>query len=1548
MAKDRKKLQHIHSSIPGKQPTPSTLEVGEIAVNNANGQEFLSLKNSNDKVVRFSSDDQIITWTELKEVMPYSGTVDNVHLDTNRSNIEIKLNQVAAGNTAKHDIVNGAKDIDGELVNPTTDGGITDGAGFAIDMSLYAMQGANPSFSSITTDCHATFNGTTEVIGSDGDCGSKFVVNVNETDIDSDTVDISANTTSIKSCGNVDVITNDLNISECEDGGTVTIDTTDVKVSADTTDIKSCNKIDVSTNDLNISECEDGGTVTIDTTDINVSAETTDIKSCDGINVETSNLVIAECDGTDGNVTINTTNTNINSCDGIDATTDSLSIAECTEGSGTVVVNTTNVSISADTTNIESCGKLVFKSDDIEFTQCDNGTVTFDADNLCLRANDKINVYGDETNVGIDCDDSKIASNTRIFGNGTLITTNSAATEYAESGNIEMFADDAVLCTANHVSFDVSGDTDGVFSVFAKNRVSIQTGEPYPDGIKTSIVSSDEGDINERAIGDICVNADNNATFYGVEGTYIGTNCDGTATAATTTVKGQVTAVHASNGNLGLTSKEDILASSEGDIIATAESGLCMTAGDSATLYGLDKTDIGVDCQGSQISDTSSIYGENIYILTEKTATQNTTGIGLNANGIHENGRTITEVTNNLTVEELTEGQGSVNVNTTDVVINDKRTGVHSCDAVEVVTNDFVLSQCDENSGSVRVSVDEVEINANETEINSCDVINENTDALVVTECNEGSGSVVFDTTRVIVTSDTTTISSCKGINENTDSLVIDECNEGSGSVVVNTTDIAVSADTTSIESCGKLKFKSNDIEFDQCDGSGKTTIKACSGITLESDNLVLKGCTDEGKITISTNDLCLVGEEKVNVYGSETNIGLDCVCEEGEQNIADKTRVFGKGVLITNKDVCSAATEDDFVIIEATDTIAENADYVNINAAVDFEANAGNPSTSGAQITFNSNGNMSIHATSNICEDALIAATFFGSASTNVGINCNNTAISEETTIKGGKTVIDATTSNLGLTAKEDILESAEGDIFVTANSGLCLQAGDAASLYGQETTRVGKSCDGKNMTNNLEIGGQAVCVEADDKASLFGYVESDLGVSCDGRSISELTVIKGDDIRAYAGDEVAIVGDYSYFGYDGDDLLSKNTYIEAEEMVNIMSEQGNINVTAQEDINVHSDEDYCLSARNVNIGGTETIVIGKTCNGEFAEDIEYYRTPESQGSAVSSTTVDNALDEVLNRSKVTITQTPNPSGNSGETLITYTVWQDGHDIGEINLPKDHLIKDTGVVWGTYDESTGVFTSGDTGCDDCEWYIEMEWFVSGDTGHSDKKTYVPANSLVKDTAADNTDANRGVNVNVWYDGKQNLVSADTTIEFSTNSTATSGHSYQKSNGVHKITGATLTFAEGPFSGETYNPYGINKEVKIPGSMTSLTEYNGSCFILNNDICMSGNTIAAKAFYAKSDRNLKENIEPLMHFDYGKADNVSFASFNFKNDSDKRKTYGVIAQDVLAAGLDELVHSDESGSLSVDYTSLLILKIASLENEIKKLSEEIKNLKNKE
>ena len=68
-----------------------------------------------------------------------------------------------------------------------------------------------------------------------------------------------------------------------------------------------------------------------------------------------------------------------------------------------------------------------------------------------------------------------------------------------------------------------------------------------------------------------------------------------------------------------------------------------------------------------------------------------------------------------------------------------------------------------------------------------------------------------------------------------------------------------------------------------------------------------------------------------------------------------------------------------------------------------------------------------------------------------------------------------------------------------------------------------------------------------------------------------------------------------------------------------------------------------------------------------------------------------------------------------------------------------------------------------------------------------------------------------------------------------------------------------------------------------------------------------------------------EDIVPV-----NKIESVRLKSFNFKNEPNRR-VYGVIAQEVQEAALDDLVYTNDDGTLAVDYTSLLILKIAELE-----------------
>lgn len=1132
MSKDRKKLLHIHSSVNDKQPTPATLELGELGVNNAKGNAFISTKNSDGEVVRFSEDETVIGWMEQKEVFPYEGYMrgaDNSQVDgvteqdllDNKSNLIIKLNQVVPENTdysPYDEKVNGAKDIYGNLINPISSGGYKDGAGLAIDMSKYAMIGANPSFSSITATCHATLNGTTEIKGKGDGCGSKFTVDVANACIDA--------TDTLNEYG-----VNHSNFGTSCDGTKISNDTTlkGKKVFIDspsgnlTVDIQACNHISGRTNDFVIRECQDnGGKVEIDTTDIDVSASTTDIKSCDRISAITNDFQVKEC-----------------------------------------------------------------------------------------AANGKA-------------------------------------------------------------------------------------------GISSTTISNSANTIDEKA---------------------------------------------------------------------------CTS---------------------------------------------------------------ISEVTNQFNVTECTDGQGTATIK--------------SCKKFNVKSNDIVLEQCG-NSG--------------ETKINSC-----------------------------------------KGISAVTDNFIVEQCS------------------------------------------SGKTHIRSCAGITLESNNITLTdGNCGGGQTTIEVNDLCLVGERKINIYGDETNVGIDC----DDNTIATNTRVFGNG----------------------------------------------------------------------ICVNATDRASMYGANKSDLGINCADNDRSTLTRVSG------------------DTIN--EGGNIVNTNAE-------------------------SSINETAPIINETATTSINEKAPTLNY----------------------------SGNTTNISG---------------NTLIN----INANGNGGDVAVHAKDDITVHADNLLCESGKTVTIfaseGGALTIG-GNSCDGnsDGTYPITYVRRAKTGTCDIHATTVDDALDEVYDRSRISLTSTAHTDSSSGsnysyteytlhqdtgtcdvaipftvkETIVAmsaetypassellkkYTLWQyvgsERKEIGEINIPKDHILKDVSVVWGTLNGD--MFTPCTQASENCHWYIKLVWNVfDPSTGHQDDKvTYLPADDFIKDINEDNSNTDRGANVDVWYDGKQNWVSATTKVTIK-NADGTGTKEFSRANGFHSLNSYTLNSVSGdvktantatnwtydPFdkkvtitaatdashinrktvswsygdvksaAGASYDPgdgtintfgntrtmsfvipqsvddinrgtlkvthngftntydpasastwtlphssltisYGstcaltatgvtydtsAEKSIVVPKTISDVTggkittDCTNGCTTLTGDLCVNG-VVKANALYSTSDKNLKENIKAIPYEDYHKVSSVNLKSFNFKDDDTKTKTYGVIAQDLQAVGLDNIVHKDENNNLSVDYTSLLILKIADLENTIKNLSEEIKNLK---
>lgn len=632
MSKDRKKLLHIHSSVNDKQPTPATLELGELGVNNAKGNAFISTKNSDGEVVRFSEDETIIGWMEKKEVLPYEayvrgadnsqiGMVTEQDLLNNKSNIIIKLNQVVPEYTPYDEKVNGAKDIYGNLINPISEGGYKDGAGIAIDMSLYTMNGSNPSFSSITTTCHTTLNGTTEIKGKGDGCGSKFTVDVANACVDaSDTLNeygvnhsnfgtscdgtkISNDTTlkgkkifidspsgdltvDIQACNHISGRTNDFVIRECQDnGGKVEIDTTDIDVSASTTDVKSCDRISAITNDFQVKECAANGKAGISSTTINNSASTIDEKACTRISEVTNQFNITECTDGQGSVNVDTTSIDTTACTHNYNNTNDFKVTECTDGQGTTTIKSCkkfNVKSNdivleqcgnSGETHIHSCAGITLESKNITLTDgdCGSGQATIEVNDLCLVGERKINVYGDETNVGLDCDDSKIATNTRVFGKGTLITTKATPTIYAGENNIETVA-----------AQDIKENADRDINETAGRNINETATGNINESTTNGNINESAKNINNTASNDICDTAANNASFYGANETNIGKSCDGTGISNNTTIYAS-TAVTINAPTTNITGNTNI----SGDTVISGTA----TIGDTLIIKkGLEKT----------------------------------------------------------------------------------------------------------------------------------------------------------------------------------------------------------------------------------------------------------------------------------------------------------------------------------------------------------------------------------------------------------------------------------------------------------------------------------------------------------------------------------------------------------------------------------------------------------------------------------------------------------------------------------------------------------------------------------------------------------------------------------------------------------------------------------------------------------------------------------------------------------------------------------------------------------------------------------------------
>lgn len=172
------------------------------------------------------------------------------------------------------------------------------------------------------------------------------------------------------------------------------------------------------------------------------------------------------------------------------------------------------------------------------------------------------------------------------------------------------------------------------------------------------------------------------------------------------------------------------------------------------------------------------------------------------------------------------------------------------------------------------------------------------------------------------------------------------------------------------------------------------------------------------------------------------------------------------------------------------------------------------------------------------------------------------------------------------------------------------------------------------------------------------------------------------------------------------------------------------------------------------------------------------------------------------------------------------------------------------------------------------------------------------------------------------------------TLTKGTISAGTSGITQSEADGRYvNISGDTMT-GDLNVTGHTVNAQTIDV------TNVEALQINISGNTNNNAINVNNGGVTAKAFYESSDISLKENITPITKESTDAVDCLTFKQFNFKDDKDKTTKYGVVAQEVEAAGLSNLVSANDEGVKSVDYISLLILKIEALEKRITELEAE--------
>ena len=905
MSKDRNKLVHIHSSQLNRQPKPETLVPGELAVNNFSGGSafdgaFISTKNSADKVVRFSEDRVIANWIENKEVFPYRGNVDTIttqNLLDNESELVIHLNQAPAELSPEHSAVRQ-----------------TDGVYFKVDMHDYAMIGANPSFSSVTTTCGTRLSGSTYIIGLDDSCGSLFDVDVNTINFDAgdinvsgDTIDVVSDAIEVNSSDSIVANTNALSVS----GNSATI-------KEDTVDVSACTRIGAVTNNFTVSGCDENAVAKINT--------------CGGVEIKTDDLKFITC--------TDTGKTTVQSCGGYKINSNDAQIIEC-DPNGQFLVKETNSTISGTNLNIiERVAEVSGTTLNVKET---NSTVSGTNLNVIESLTDvkstTTNVSGTSLNVKEATVDASACTHISAVTDNFVVSacTNTGKTTVHSCGEVDVESNKVVVKECN---------TGGTFDV------------------SSSAMTMSGSNYTVKASKSICEATSGSANFAGSASTVIGIDCSSAFTSTTTQVVGKQIDVSATTSAITMSGKTAIsgMAPEISFSASTVDVDADMTLIDGLGLEVIETNHIATKAPSTvQIGSALTIY-DNTIDVSACTRIYNTTD-DFKVMGCSEDATGSIELCGQLKLksdELIMETCSSAGT-----------TNIAACGGLRLDSNDFDLYECDPG-GTFDVRSSAMTLSGSSVVFNTNDHISgksrnvefrgtDNTTIYGAAANVSGANVTVSGTTSLSGLSNDITLSGTSSISGLSNNITL----KGTNSISGLSRDISFSGSNS-------ISGVSNNIYL-----SGATTnivgndivISASTNLNEYSNHIVLSAATDivesAKTITESGGTITTRSSANTNVYAENNliesartvaisgydGVTIDSVASGANVCISSKNNVNVYGSGNTNVGISCGATPktSTYVNIKAVSSITENTNILDIDAkmtaidGVGFELNETN-----------------------------------------------------------------------------------------------------------------------------------------------------------------------------------------------------------------------------------------------------------------------------------------------------------------------------------------------------------------------------------------------------------------------------------------------------------------------------------------------------------------------------------------------------------------------------------------------------------------------------